>query len=88
MWTEIGAGFGGLTIVGVIAKTMHSRISGKVGKDLCDQRYKEIISRLERGDRRFDKIDKKLDDAREMAASHGETLVSIETKLDLINGRG
>ena len=93
MWTKIAEGSIVLFLIGLVAKVQSTRITEtkkdiekKASRDICDQRYGELLNRLGRGTERFDKIDDKLDEHNRMTVSQGKLLVKIDTKLDTLNG--
>ena len=93
MWTRIAEGSIVLFLIGLVAKIQSTRITEtkkdiekKASRDMCDQRYREILSRLGRGTERFDKIDESFEKHGEMITSQGKLLVKIDTKLDTLNG--
>ena len=93
MWSEIAGGASIVALAGIVIRIQCSRfnriakkVNEKTDKEMCNQRYGELIDKLVFRDKRFDKIDSTLEKHHQLSISQGNLLASIDTKLDFLNG--
>ena len=63
-------------------------VNKKADITMCDQRYGELLARLDRGNSRFDGIDKKLDDHTAEQIKQGKVLVKVLTIVERLDKNG
>lgn len=93
MIERIIAGFAGLsvaTVFSILFKTQHGRIKvveeKKVDKDMCGQIAGEIKRDLDKGEKRFEKIDKHMGEQTKVLADQSKTMALLGQSVENING--
>lgn len=88
MWTEIGGLSIFTVLLGVILRTQSISISKKTDKAMCKQRYGEVKEDLIKGDEKFGKIDKLMQDYQKEQIEQGKVLVEVFTIVDRMEKNG
>jgi len=81
MWSELAAAFGGIGAMGLILRFQQNRINKiqdqKMDRRACDAQISQFTKDMDKGTKRFDKIDDKLE-------SHAAALGVVSTDVALI----
>ena len=88
MYTEIVAGFGGIIVFGLIVRFQQGRLNKladqKQDRRACDSLVQSIMKDLDRGSKRFDKIEDKIDGLHEKNAEQTTFLELIDQKVSFL----
>lgn len=79
-WIEWVAGLGLFSFIGAMVTYQGKKMDKLVKQEMCDQKYHEVYRRLERGESKFDVLNDKLDNIKDI-------VVQIDTKLKMMEDK-
>ena len=80
MWTEIVTGGAVVSLIATIVKYQNTRISKKVDKSSCEKDHIHVGERLRRGEDKFDKFDKSINEMNVVLARVDERVKALAEK--------
>lgn len=86
MWADIATGAGVLIVGGTMFKILWDKVGSKQDKNMCDVLHKELKESNRKMEKRFDKVEEKLENQITAISEVNTTLAVLASAINKQNG--